>query len=371
MESSPIIALVGRPNVGKSTVFNRLVGRREAITSEIAGTTRDRHFGVAKWYGHSWTLVDTAGLIFEDDPKTETQDVRKAMDEQVAIAIESADIIALVVDAKHGHEPDDDRIMESLRKGGKPVIVLANKADNPNVQAEAEAFRKLGAKEVFPVSAIHGRGMGDVAEYLTNHFPNPDQSAEPHLPSITFIGRPNVGKSSLINAILGEDRVIVSQTPGTTRDSIAAPAKLPNGQEFIFIDTAGIRRRGKIEKGVEQFSLFRTLRAINQSDIVVHILTIEEPPTRGDAHITAYALEAKKQVVLVLNKTDLAKDAIHQLTVQKKNNLAQRFLKRFAFMAKLPIVFVSALTEQGIPNLIEQLTKMVKADQAQQTRRRS
>jgi GTPase len=354
MDNRPIVALIGRPNVGKSTLFNRLLGRREAITSFKAGTTRDRHFGVMHWYGHSWSLVDTAGLLLEDDEtELSTKALQNAIDEQIMLAIDEADLLAFVVDIQDGLHPHDRRIMEQLRKQPKPVVVLANKADNQSLHLAAESFHQLGVKELFPVSAIHGRGLSDVVEYMVDHIPSPDAALNSvkTVPTISFIGRPNVGKSTLINRILGQKRLVVSEVPGTTRDSIKVDIQTESGKHFHMIDTAGIRRRGRVEDGIEKFSLFRTLRTINESDIVVLLLTIEEVPTRGDAHVAMYALEAKKKLIVALNKADLARDDIFKMNDHKQHNLGQRYLKRFAFLQRLPYVFVSGQTGQGLDNL--------------------
>ncbi len=354
MATRPIIAIIGRPNVGKSTLFNRLIGRREAITSHQAGTTRDRHFGVMQWFGQSWTIVDTAGIIFEDDPDREFTDMEDAMHEQVAMAIDESDIIFFVADVKEGVNPHDHVIMDALRKQAKPVVVLVNKSDNPNLLTQAQAFHELGAEAIFPVSAIHGRGVRELVDYLMEKLPFAETGeARSSEPAVSIIGRPNVGKSTLINRLLGQNRLVVSDIPGTTRDSIITPITLPNGEQFNLIDTAGLRRKGKIEVGIEKFSLFRTLRAINASDLVIVLLTIEEQPTRGDAHVVAYALEAKKQVFIVLNKADLARDNIMQLTPEKQQKVGQQFLRRFPFMQRLPLYIISGQSGKGLDRLLD------------------
>jgi GTPase len=352
MQGYPIIAIIGRPNVGKSTLFNRLIGRREAITNHQAGTTRDRHFGVMRWFGHSWTVVDTAGVLFEQD-EHENKELEKAMEEQVNLAVQEADIIALVVDIQHGLHADDTKLIRLLRKYNKPLVTLVNKADNLGLRLEAESFASLGVSDIFPVSAIHGSGMSEFVAYLQQQYPSPHGEIKDELPRITFIGRPNVGKSTLLNKMLGENRAVVSSAPGTTRDSIEAAVKLSDGSAFTLVDTAGIRRRGKIDTNIERFSLFRTLKAINQSDIVVLILTIEESPTRGDAHVATYALEAGKKVILALNKTDLARDKIFHFSQMQKRRIGERFLHRFVFLQRLPVYFISGQTGQGIDDLIK------------------
>lgn len=368
MEQRPIIALVGRPNVGKSTLFNRLIGRREAITSHLPGTTRDRHFGIMRWFRHAWTLIDTAGVVLgEEEDEAAGRTLQAAMDEQVAVAVEEATVVAVIVDVKEGIHPDDKRLLTSLRKHNKPLVVLVNKADNKELHLQAESFRSLGISTIFSISAIHGQGIGEFVDYLMEHFPALDpQVTEATLPRVTFIGRPNVGKSTLVNRVIGENRMIVSDIPGTTRDSIESEASFPDGTRFRLIDTAGIRRRGRIEQGIETFSLFRTLKAINASDIVVLLLTIEEPPTRGDAHVAMYALEANKRILIALNKTDLARDPILKMDRKKQAVVGGKFFKRFAFLQRMPSVFVSAQTGQGIDTLLSELKAMI-----EQTRRAS
>lgn len=360
-ENRPVIALVGRPNVGKSTIFNRLIGRREAITSFISGTTRDRNFGVAQWFGNSWTVVDTAGVIFEDDEdEIEQAQLQSAMEEQVELAIEEATLVALVVDVKEGLHPTEKRLINELRKHNKPLVVLANKSDNMTIRAGSDVFHELGVDNIFPVSGIHGSGMGEFVEFLIKEYPYHGGDETRGLPRVTFIGRPNVGKSSLLNRILGEDRAVVSPVAGTTRDNVKEEATLPNGQKFLLVDTAGIRRRGSIEAGIEKFSLFRTLRAINQSDIVVVVLTIEEQPTRGDAHVVMYALEANKEVILVLNKIDRAQEQIMRLKPNDRKRLGEKFLRRFVFLQRLPYHFISALDGSGVKEFIQVLTESIK-----------
>jgi GTP-binding protein len=361
MTERPIIALVGRPNVGKSTIFNRLIGRRQAITSIHPGTTRDRHFGVMQWYQHAWTVVDTAGVLLgEEEDNLEQRDLQQAMEDQVAVAIAEATIIALVVDVKQGLHPLEQKLIDILRKHNKPLVVLANKADNQSLRTEALNFAALGVDHIFPVSGVHGSGFGDFIEFLIQAVPTEKTERSNRLPRVTFIGRPNVGKSTLTNQMLGSERMIVSDIPGTTRDTVASEVTFPSGTRFELADTAGIRRRGKIEPGIERFSLFRTLKSINYSDIVVQLLSIEEAPTRADAHITMYAQEANKEVILVLNKADLAADNIFKLKPNEQRSLGEKFLKRFPFMQRLPYYFVSAQTGEGVPDLMSALELRVK-----------
>lgn len=360
MTERPIIALVGRPNVGKSTIFNRLIGRRQAIVSVQPGTTRDRHFGVMQWYQQSWTVVDTAGVLLgEEEDNLEQRDLQSAMEEQVAVAIAEASIIALVVDVKQGLHPLEEKLISLLRKHDKPIVVLANKADNQNFRNEALNFAVLGVDTIFPVSAVHGSGFGDFIDYLIKELPTEKIEQTNRLRRVTFIGRPNVGKSTLTNQILGSERMIVSDIPGTTRDTVATEVTLPGGTKFELADTAGIRRRGKIEPGIERFSMFRTIKSINYSDIVIQLLSIEEAPTRADAHVTMYAQEAGKKVMLILNKADLAADDLFKLKPNEQRRLGEKFLKRFPFMQRLPFYFVSAQTGAGVKEFLAELEQLI------------
>lgn len=356
MKESKVIAIIGRPNVGKSTLFNRLVGRTQAITSPIANTTRDRHFGVAKWQGHAWTIIDTAGIIGDETP--EHKDMNGPIAEQIEIAIEEADFILCIVDTIDQIQASDRFIVQRLNQEKKPFIVVANKADNVIARREAEQFHRLGIETLIPVSAIHGSGIGDLFEYLAVHMPS-NVNEDNTYPRVTIIGRPNVGKSHLINRIVGQKRAVVSPVPGTTRDSIITLVTLPNETKFELIDTAGMQRRGKIKPGTEKYALFRTIQAINLADLIMLVLTIEESPTRGDAHIADYALESGKKLIVVLNKIDLAVVKIDKLPQTKKDRLAVRFLHRFAFLSRLPTHFISAETGEGVPALLKFLSNAI------------
>lgn len=351
MNERPLIALVGRPNVGKSTLFNRLIGRREAITSHVAGTTRDRHFGITEWFGHSWTVVDTAGLLFDDENDTELEKLQSAMEEQVEVAMLEASVIVLVVDAKEGIQPADKAIMNLLRNAGKPVVVMVNKADSASLRVQAEEFHQLGVDNLFIVSAIHASGMRDFIDWMIEQFPSPIDQVRPDVPHIAIIGRPNVGKSSLINQLTGMKRMVVSDVPGTTRDSIQTEFDLSEDKKAVIVDTAGLRRRGQIELGIEKFSLFRTIKAVNQADIVLLMLSIEEVPARADAHIAQFAIDAGKKVLIVLNKSDLALESVFKLNPKEQYRLGQKFLRRFVFLQRLPFVFISAHNGQGVNDL--------------------
>lgn len=358
MKHIPIVALVGRPNVGKSTIFNRLVGFRSAITSHVPGTTRDRHFGVAKWFGHQWTIVDTAGLV-DADLTDMSDELASEVSEQIAAACDQADIITFVIDGKTELTAADYQLAETLRHINKPIVVLVNKADNATMRQQADRFSSLGFNHIFAVSALHGSGFTEFTEFLQAKLPSPTNEDGPRTPSVSFVGRPNVGKSTLLNQLVGSKRAAVSSIPGTTRDSVAEAITLPSGRALEIVDTAGIRRRGKIEAGIEKFSMFRTLRAINQSDIVVVLISVEEPVARGDAHIVNYALEAGKKVIVALNKSDLFTQNIFRWTEHKRHNMAQRLLSRFVFINRLPHVMIAAQTGAGIDDLLALIDKTI------------
>lgn len=358
MKKNTIIAIIGRPNVGKSTLFNRLIGRQSAITSPVAHTTRDRHFGIAKWHGKSWTVVDTAGIIGDDS--LEDESMQALMDEQITIAIEEADFVIHVINVQEQIHSQDRLIVQRLNREKKPFIVAANKADNTTIRHEAEHFQRLGIATLIPISSMHGTGIGDIFDFLSEHV-QANQSDDSKYPRVAIVGRPNVGKSHLINQIVGQKRTIVSPIPGTTRDSIITQVTLPNNNTIELIDTAGIKRRGRTLPGIDKYALFRTIQAINLSDVVILVLTIEESPTRGDAHIADYALESGKSLVLALNKIDLATEDIHKLSEAKKKNLAQRFLYRFPFLSQLPAYFISAETGTGISEMLHALSERFKA----------
>lgn len=361
MNDLPIIALIGQPNVGKSSLFNRLIGRREAITAREPGTTRDRHYGVAEWFGHRWTILDTAGVLFESDELSlDEKELQAAMEAQVEVAIASAAVIALIVDGQKELSPQDIRLAALLRKHNKPSVLLVNKGDNAPLRLQAETFHTLGLSPLFPISAMHGSGVHDFVEYLMNVAPSPMNATPlPRLPRVTIVGRTNMGKSTLINTLLGEQRAIVSSVAGTTRDRIEETVTLPTGEQFLFVDTAGIRRKGKIGIGIEQFSVVRTLQAINQSDIVIQLLTVEEAPSRGDAHIAAYVQEANKTLLLVVNKADLAVEPLTKLPKAKQESVARRYFRRFVFMQRMPFYFISAKTGAGVPELLRALAAIV------------
>ncbi|HSJ62771.1 MAG TPA: ribosome biogenesis GTPase Der [Gemmatimonadaceae bacterium] len=341
----PVVALIGRPNVGKSALFNRIVGANAAIVTEEPGTTRDRHFARADWNGRAFWLVDTGGLT--DDP-------RAAMDleirRQVDVAIAEADLLLLVVDARTGVHPYDARVAELLRQAGKPWLLVANKVDDPR-DADYFEFYNLNAGEPLPVSAINGRGSGDLLDAVVERFPEsavePDEALR-----IAVIGRPNVGKSSFVNRLLGEERLVVSDESGTTRDAIDAPLRF-HGRDFIFVDTAGLRRQSRVDEGIEFYSSLRTRRAIDQADICVLMIDAVEGLENQDLKIAALAWEAGRALIIVVNKWDL---------VERETNTAAKFQReaeeKAPFLRFVPFLFTSAKTGQRVNAALELILKV-------------
>ena len=354
----PIVALVGRPNVGKSTLFNRLVGQRLAIVSEIPGTTRDRLYADCTWNGVTFTLVDTGGIEILAEHRLrsgEPIDIMAAASThyvreiraQAEVAIRESDVIVLLVDVQTGLTAADEQVAEVLRKANKPVIVAANKADNLEMWDEANEFYALGVGPVLPISALNGRGTGDLLDEIVASMPDTSaQEEETEGVKIAIVGRPNVGKSSLLNKLLREERAIVSPVAGTTRDAIDTRLTW-EGQEVVLIDTAGIRRRGKIERGLEYYSVLRALRAISRADVVLLMVDATEGVTEQDAHIAGYVLEEQKSVVVVVNKWDAVnKDS------QTMNTYTEHVRRALKFMDYVPVLFISALTGQRVHKVI-------------------
>ena len=336
----PVVAIVGRPNVGKSSLFNRIVGEHEAIVDEEAGTTRDRHFGRVEWAGREFWLVDTGGLT-DDASIPMDVEIRK----QVLQAIEEADLLMLVVDAKAGLHPSDQRVVELLRDAQKPWVLVANKVDDPQSHDFYE-FYNLGAGDPVPVSATNGKGSGDLLDAVVERIGEAQQEESTAL-KVAVIGRPNVGKSSFVNRLLGEDRLVVSDVAGTTRDAIDTPM-LYHGREMIFIDTAGLRRQSKVDEGVEFYSALRTRRAIERSDICILMLDATQGLENQDLKIATLAWEAGRGLIIVVNKWDL-KD--------KDDKTAAKFEKecqeKAPYLRFVPFLFSSALTGQRVTRVLE------------------
>lgn len=337
----PVVALIGRPNVGKSALFNRIVGHQAAIVSDEAGTTRDRHFARADWAGHDFWLVDTGGIV-EDPNHPMDVEIRR----QVGQAISEADVLLFVVDAIAGLTPGDLHIAEFLRTSGKQWILVANKADKPQATDFYE-FYNMGAGDPMPVSAVNGHGTGDLLDALVSRLPEGIATEEEQL-AVAVIGRPNVGKSSIINRLLGEERLVVSAEAGTTRDAIDTPMKY-HGRTFVFIDTAGLRRQSKVEEGIEFYSALRTRRAIERCDIAVLVIDATEKQIHAqDLKVAHLAWEAGRGLIVVVNKWDLA---------EKDDKAASRFEKESAekapFLNFVPFVFTSATTGQRVTKILE------------------
>jgi GTP-binding protein len=338
---TPVVALIGRPNVGKSALFNRLVGRNAAIVSDEAGTTRDRHFTRADWAGRDYWLVDTGGLVEGANHPMDIE-IRR----QVDLAIGEADVMLFVVDAIEGLRPGDTRIAEMLRASGKPWLLVANKADKANSTDYYEFF-SMGAGDPHPVSAVNGHGTGDLLDALIARLP---EGGEPDADSlaVAVIGRPNVGKSSIVNRLLGEDRLVVSAVAGTTRDAIDTPLKY-HGRTFVFIDTAGLRRQSRVEDGIEFYSALRTRRAIERADIAVLVVDATEGVIHAqDLKVAHLAWEAGRGLIVVVNKWDAA---------ERDDKAAAKFEKESAekapFLGFVPFVFTSAVTGQRISKILE------------------
>lgn len=340
--NKPIVALVGRPNVGKSTFFNRMIGARRAIVENQPGTTRDRLYGDTDWGGVEFTLVDTGGLVL-----SEADDLAQHIRQQVELAMSEADAIIFMVDAKTGLTPADEDVGDLLRRSKKPVLLAANKADNEERRLTALEFYALGLEDIFPISSLHGTGTGDLLDAVVASLPATEEIEEEETLRIAIVGRPNVGKSSLVNKLLGQTRTIVSPVPGTTRDAIDSTFDWKDTR-ITMIDTAGIRRRGKIAAGVEKYSVLRALRAISRAEVVCLMLDVAEGVTAQDTHVVGYILEANRSIIVAANKWDLVEKDNHTFTSY------QKYLRReFRFLDYVPILFISALTGQRAGQVLD------------------
>lgn len=345
--ANPVVAIVGRPNVGKSTIFNRLAGERISIVEDTPGVTRDRIYARTEWLGHPFNLIDTGGIDIGDEPFL-TQ-----ITEQAEIAIEEADVIIFVVSVKEGVTDADEKVARILYRTDKPVVLAVNKVDNPELRADIYDFYSLGFGEPIPVAGTHGIGTGDLLDKIIKEFPKDATNEEDDSIKFSFIGRPNVGKSSLVNAILGENRVIVSNIEGTTRDAIDTRFETEDGTKYTMIDTAGIRKKGKVYENTEKYSVLRAMRAIDRSDVVCVVLNAEEGIREQDKHVAGYAHEAGRAIVIVVNKWDtLKKD---NKTMSDFENLIRQ---EFQYLSYAPIVFVSAKTKQRLDKLPELIKRV-------------
>jgi GTP-binding protein len=340
--AKPIVAIIGRQNVGKSTLLNRLAGKRLAIVADVPGTTRDRIFADISWQGSQFTLVDTGGL--EISPRSS---VGRGVKAQVGAAIAEADLIIFLVDAKDGVVASDLEIAQMLRSSSKPLVLVANKADNPALESGAVEFHQLGLGEPLAISAYHRRHTAELLDRVISLLPTPEAvETGAEIMKLAIVGRPNVGKSTLLNAILGEERAIVDETPGTTHDAVDTALDF-GGQNVILIDTAGIRRRGRWGAGVERYSVIRALRAIDEADIALLVLDATELVTAQDKHIAGYIQEAAKGVVLIVNKWDLA----------QKSSAAEydkHIRRQLRFLSYAPVLYISAKFGEGVDKVMPQ-----------------
>lgn len=340
--AKPVVAIVGRPNVGKSTIFNRLVGERIAIVEDRPGVTRDRIYSAGEWLEHQFMLIDTGGIEVGDEDAILTR-VRA----QAELAIDEADVIIFVVDGKNGLSPTDQEIASYLFRSKKPVVLAVNKVDHPNQIQNIYEFYQLGFGEPHAVSGSHGTGFGDLLDVVVTHFKNSvGEEYDQDTIKVSLIGRPNVGKSSLVNALLGEDRVIVSDIAGTTRDAIDTPI-IEEGQKYVLIDTAGMRKRGKVYEATEKYSVLRALAAIDRSDVVLVVIDGQQGIIEQDKKIAGYAHEAGRGIIIVVNKWDI---------VDKDDKTMQEMTKKirahFQFLDYAPILFVSAKSKQRINRIL-------------------
>ncbi len=352
----PIVAIIGRPNVGKSSLFNRILGRRQAIVSEIAGTTRDRLISQVQWDDHEFILVDTGGL--EQDPEGT---IREKVQDQAAMAMSSADVIIFMTDVTEGLTPSDHVVAERLRRTEKPIVLAVNKVDNEDREFDASEFYRLGLGDPVPISAYHHYGVFSMMDQVLSYFPplDPfpepsDQDLEEPVPNdpgqlkLSIVGRTNVGKSMLLNAILGEERSIVSQVAGTTRDALDTSMTY-SGHEITLIDTAGIRRPGQVQRGIEQYSVIRAVSAVNRSDITLLVVDATELAAAQDAHIAGLAWDVCRGLIVVVNKWDLMdRDAWWS-----RERAVAKVREKLHFMPYVPVVFTSALEGQGITGLMQ------------------
>jgi len=347
----PIVAIVGRPNVGKSTLFNRMLGWRKAIVDAQSGLTRDRLYGVAEWRGREFTVVDTAGL----DLDTAKDASRAAIEAQTQIAIDQADVIVLLLDVRRGLTPIDRDIAQLLRKSRRRVIVAANKADSPNERHFAHEISELGFDEPALISAQHGLGVGELLDRVLQSLPAPEPASpsEDKADRLAIMGRPNVGKSSLLNALLGDERALVSPTPGTTRDPIDTELVF-DGVPVVLIDTAGIRRKSSSRDRLERYSLLRGIHAMERSDVVLLVIEAPTGVLAQDQHVAGYALEAGKGLVIVVNKIDLVEPAMRKSAYWSKT-----LVSKFKFASFAPVVTVSAKTREGIGSILPAALEVV------------
>ena len=348
--SLPLIAIIGRPNVGKSTLFNRILGTRAAIVDDIPGVTRDRHYADGAYHGRAFRLVDTGGL----DP-TASEGMLALIKQQSQIAIAEADILIMLVDGRTGLTPADEELVAMMRKVRKPLFFAVNKVDTPKVESVLADFYGLGHERIFPISAEHGLGVDDLLEAIQPLLPvAPPEPTAAEPPRIAVVGRPNVGKSTLINALAGEERVVVSDVPGTTRDAVDTLVTYRQ-KTYLFTDTAGIRRRGKIERGIEGYSVLRAMKAMGRSDVAVLLLDAEEGITEQDTKIAGLALRQGRACLVLVNKWDLQRD---RPAAREKFELDLR--PKLGFLPLAAILFGSALQKDMLTHFFSALDRVIK-----------
>ncbi len=350
--SKPVVAIVGRPNVGKSTLFNRIIGRNLAIVEDMPGVTRDRNYAEAEWEGKRFLLVDTGGFEPETDDPMYTK-----MREQTTLAVEEADHIIFLMDGKQGLVPSDIEVSHRLRASGKPVIYAVNKVDGVRHEAFLPDFYRLGIDALFPVSAQHGPGFSELMDELSRTLPETDEQPQDKdmaaMPRIAIIGRPNVGKSSFVNALIGEDRMIVSPVAGTTRDAVDSVYQY-YGRKYVLVDTAGIRSRGRISQGVEKYSVMRAMKSISRTDIALVLIDASEGITEQDERIVGLAHEAGKGIIIGLNKWDLVPDREQAFKLFMKD-----VQQRLKFADYASVLTISAVTRQRVTKVFEEIDKIV------------
>jgi GTPase len=339
--SKPVVAIVGRPNVGKSTIFNRIVGERISIVEDVPGVTRDRIYSSAEWLTHEFNIIDTGGIELGNEPFLDQ------IRQQAEIAIDEADVIIFLTNGREGVTAADEIVAKILYRSHKPVVLGVNKIDNPEMREMVYDFYSLGFGEPYPISGSHGLGLGDLLDEAAKHFKKRDDDEYgEEVIKFSLIGRPNVGKSSLVNALLGEERVIVSNVAGTTRDAIDSSYTF-DGQEYVIIDTAGMRKKGKVYETTEKYSVLRALRAIERSDVVLVVVDGEEGIIEQDKKIAGYAHDAGRAIVIVVNKWDaVEKDE------KTMNKWEQNIRDHFQFLDYAPIIFLSAKTKKRIHTLL-------------------
>ncbi len=351
--SKPIVAIVGRPNVGKSTLFNMLAGERIAIVKDTPGVTRDRIYAEATWLKYQFTIMDTGGI----EPESKNQMLR-SMREQAEMAIEMADVVMFVVDVKQGLVDADYQVADMLRKARKDVVLVVNKVDNfDKMESDVYEFYNLGIGEPYPVSSVAKLGIGDMLDEVTALFPKGVEEEEDERPRVAIVGKPNVGKSSIINKLLGEDRVIVSDIAGTTRDAIDTPITW-DGREYVFIDTAGLRRKNKIKEEIERYSILRTVSAVERADVVILVIDATEGVTEQDAKIAGIAHDRGRGIIIAVNKWDAVEKDNH--SVKKYTNEIRNIL---SFMPYAEILFISAETGQRLPKIFDVLDVVIQNQQ--------